>query len=208
MSVVPDVLSRVQACVYLVHHPSCAIVRRGAADCLARITPLKDAAVIAALINLNFDPDKDVVASAMKAVTSIVAGRALPNGTLSTMGTILPLKNGSKRLLSPTRRLQPLPSRPVVTRQYLDEMLDSDGDGWHSYMYWSHSFHHGQAAVVDRALIVKAAVVDRALVVKAAVVDRALIVKAEVDRRGLPGWIYTRESLLDDLLEHDTQVFY
>ena len=36
-----------------------------------------DEAVIAALINLNFDTDAEVVASAMKAVTSIVAGRAL-----------------------------------------------------------------------------------------------------------------------------------
>jgi len=31
-------------------------------------------------------------------------------------------------------------------------MKDVDGDGWHSYVYWSHSFRHGQPAIVRRAL--------------------------------------------------------
>ena len=119
------------------------------------------------------------------------------------MGAVQAPAAGSRRLKSPSRRLRPLPERPVITREYLDkarpfcplldstrplcpraaprrapcfsaargttrrhrierrrlgphtgveQMKDVDGDGWHSYVYWSHSFRHGQPAIVRRAL--------------------------------------------------------
>ena len=64
----------------------------------------------------------------------------------------------------------------------MDKVKDLDGDGWHAYVYWSMCFHSvGNEPVCASAM------------------HRIMQVKDAVDARGLPGWIYTLQSLEQDL---------
>ena len=161
-------------------------VRESSAIALGQLAKGSDRASLHALINLKFDSDPRVVEACVQAVAHIVAGKALGNGTLAAfVGVEPPLKN-SKRVLSATRRLQPLPARPIVTREWMDKVKDLDGDGWHAYIYWSQCFH----GVGDEPVC-------------AAAMKRIMDVKECVDALGIPGWIYTLQSLEKDLKERD-----
>jgi len=161
-------------------------VRESSAIALGQLAKGSDRASLDALINLKFDSDPRVVEACVQAVAHIVAGKALGNGTLNSFVGVEPLMKNSKRVLSATRRLQPLPARPIVTRDWMDKVKDLDGDGWHAYIYWSQCFH----GVGDEPVC-------------AAAMKRIMDVKECVDALGLPGWIYTLQSLEKDLKERD-----
>lgn len=166
-------------------HPD-PLVRESSAIALGQLAKGSDKASLDALINLKFDSDPRVVEAVVQAVARIVAGKSLENGTLAAFVGVEPPVKNSKRILSATRRLQPLPPRPMVTREWMDKIKDLDGDGWHAYIYWSQCFH----GVGDEP-------------VGAAAMKRIMDVKECVDSRGLPGWIYTLQSLEKDLKETD-----
>ena len=88
-----------------------------------------------------------------------------------------------RRLPSATRRLQPLPSRPLVTREWMDKEKDLDGDGWHAYVYWSQCFLGGPGEPPN----------PRAM-------QTVMHAKDAVDTFGFPGWIYTQRALKEDIV--------
>ena len=88
-----------------------------------------------------------------------------------------------RRLPSATRRLQPLPSRPLVTREWMDKEKDLDGDGWHAYVYWSQCFLGGPGEPPN----------PRAM-------QTVMHSKDAVDASGIPGWIYTQRALKEDIV--------
>ena len=123
------------------------LVRLSAAVALGELAKGSDKDSMSVLLDLKFDQDPRVVEAVVQSTSQIVAGKRRENGLLASFVGIQAPTKGSKRLLSATRRLQPLPPRPLVTREWMDKMKDLDGDGWHAYIYWSQCF---QVCVVIR----------------------------------------------------------
>jgi hypothetical protein len=154
------------------------IVEQSAAIALGELSKGTDTESLDVLINLKFDPDPDVVQSVVQSIAQIVVGKKLEDGTLASFVGVSPAKN-TKRLPSATRRLHPLPPRPLVTREWMDKVKDVDGDGWHAYVYWSQCVR-GVAGKPPCARAMK----------------YIMDVKDAVDALGIPGWIYTLKSLV------------
>eukprot|EP00961_Rhodomonas_salina_P290064 3919705-Rhodomonas_salina.1 len=183
-----------------------AVVRESACHALRELVLGGDKETVAALVELNYDADRRVVESAMRAIAQIVSGKQCKDGVLGSFRNIKRVAQGSRRVMSASRMERPLPQRPLVTREMLDRKKDLDGDGSHTFVcvcflllsdcylrsqdisprvvlcsYWSQAFRTGQISVIERTVEAKLA----------------------TDRAGIPGWIYTLDILLADLAERD-----